>query len=187
MAWWTLLILAAGLASDAGAVAIATALRARQVSFRQALGLAAWCALFQGAMPALGFAAAWAAGPWLAAIDHWVAFLLLAGIGGKMAYEGLRADADAQPSPWPGPRLQVALAFATSLDALIAGITLPALGLGLLAPALAIGGVTLLVVLVGALFGRHLGQRSGRWAETAGGALLILIGGKVLLDHLLAG
>lgn len=185
-AWWTLLVLALSLASDAMAVAIATAIRARHVPLGGGMAFAVWCGGFQAAMPALGYAGAWAAGAWLAAIDHWVAFGVLTLIGMKLAIEGIRTDETSAQSPWPGLRLQVSLAFATSIDALAAGVTLPALGLGALWPALTIGVVTLVLVLVGAFCGRYLGVRIGRGAELFGGALLILIGARMLISHLLA-
>lgn len=184
-AWWTLIVLALGLASDAMAVAIATAIRARRVPVIGGLSFAGWCGGFQGLMPALGYAGALALGAWIAAVDHWVAFIVLGGIGVKLAYEGLKADDAATASPWPGLRMQVSLALATSIDALVAGVTLPALGFGMWWPALVIGGVTLALVLVGTFLGRHLGMRIGRWAEVVGGVLLILIGTRILISHLL--
>ncbi|HEX3132449.1 MAG TPA: manganese efflux pump MntP family protein [Planctomycetota bacterium] len=183
--WWTLLALAGGLATDAAAVAIAAAIRARQVPLLGGFTFASWCALFQGAMPVIGYATATMLGSWFAVVDHWIAFIVLAGIGVKLAIEGLKAEADAPASPWPSVRMQVSLALATSIDALVAGVTLPALGLGILWPALIIGGVTLLAVLLGAFFGRHLGVRIGRRAEVVGGVLLVLIGTRILISHLM--
>ena len=185
-AWWTLVVLALSLATDAMAVAIATAMRARRVPLGGGLAFAAWCGGFQGAMPALGYAGAWAAGAWLSAIDHWIAFTVLTLIGMKLAIDGVRTHEAAAPAPWPGVRLQVSLAFATSIDAAVAGVTLPALGLGAWWPALTIGVITLVLVLVGAFCGRHLGERIGRGAELCGGVLLILIGTRMLISHLLA-
>ncbi len=186
-AWWTLVVLAAGLASDAGAVAIASAIRARRVPLLGGWSFACWCAAFQGVMPAIGYAGAWVAGPWLAEVDHWLAMAILGGIGGKLVYEGARAAAETTHAPWPGQRLQITLAFATSIDALAAGVTLPVIGLGLLRPVLAIAGLTLLIVVLGAFGGRHLSVGSGRWAGVAGGVLLILIGVHILVAHLTAG
>ncbi|MBA3699251.1 MAG: manganese efflux pump [Planctomycetes bacterium] len=185
-AWWTLLLLALGLASDAVAVAIATAIRARHVPVGGGVEFGLWCGTFQGVMPALGYAGALAAGAWLAAVDHWIAFFVLGAIGVKLAIEGLRGDETQTQSPWPGLRIQMSLAFATSIDALVAGVTLPALGLGIWWPSLVIGGVTLVLVLIGAFLGRHLGVRIGRRAEVVGGVLLILIGTRILVSHLMA-
>lgn len=185
-AWWTLIVLALGLATDAMAVAIATAIRARHVPVIGGLSFGVWCGGFQGLMPALGYAGALALGSWIAAVDHWIAFIVLGGIGVKLALDGLKADDAAAPAPWPGLRLQLSLAVATSIDALVAGVTLPALGLGILWPALVIGGITLVLVLLGAFLGRHLGIRIGRRAEVVGGVLLILIGTRILVSHLMA-
>ncbi len=183
-AWWTLIVLALGLATDAMAVAIATAIRARHVPVVGGIAFGAWCGGLQGLMPALGYAGALAIGAWLEVVDHWIAFIVLGGIGVKLALEGLKAQEDAPPSPWPGMRMQVSLALATSIDALVAGVTLPALGLGILWPVLVIGGITLVLVLLGAFLGRHLGERIGRRAEVVGGVLLILIGARILFSHL---
>lgn len=185
-AWWTLIVLALGLASDAMAVAIATAIRVRQVPVIGGMSFAVWCGGFQGLMPALGYAGALALGAWIAAVDHWIAFIVLGGIGLKLVYEGLKADDAVTASPWPGLRMQVSLALATSIDALVAGVTLPALEIGVLWPALMIGGITLVLVLIGAFLGRHLGVRIGRRAEVVGGVLLILIGTRILISHLMA-
>ena len=184
-AWWTLIVLALGLATDAMAVAIAAAIRARRVPVIGGISFGGWCGGFQGLMPVAGYAGALALGSWIAAVDHWIAFIVLGGIGVKLALEGLKADADTPPSPWPGVRLQVSLAFATSIDALVAGVTIPALGLGILWPALTIGGITVVLVLIGAFIGRHLGVRIGRWAEVIGGILLVLIGTRILISHLM--
>jgi putative Mn2+ efflux pump MntP len=186
MVWLTLVVLALGLAADAGAVAVATAIRARQVPVVGGLSFAWWCGVFQGVMPAIGYGGAVAAGSWLAAVDHWVAFVVLGGIGVKLAIEGLRAAEDAPASPWPSLRLQLSLALATSVDALVAGVTLPALEMGILVPALVIGGITGLLVVAGAFLGRHVGVRLGRWAEVVGGVLLIVIGTRILISHLVA-
>jgi len=185
-AWWTLLLLALGLASDAMAVAIATGIRARKVPVIGGLAFGIWCGGFQGAMPALGYAGALALGTWIAAVDHWIAFVVLGGIGVKLAIDGLKTHEDAPPSPWPRVQMQISLALATSIDALVAGVTLPALGLGMLWPALAIGGITLVLVLIGAFLGRHLGVRIGRRAEVVGGVLLMVIGTRILISHLMA-
>jgi putative Mn2+ efflux pump MntP len=183
-AWWTLVVLALGLASDAMAVAIATAIRARQVPVGGGVEFGLWCGVFQGLMPALGYAVALAAGSWLEAVDHWLAFIVLGAIGGKIIREGFNADDAAPQAPWPGARMQATLALATSIDALVAGVTLPTLGLGILWPALVIGGVTLALVLTGVFLGRRLGIRLGRRAEVVGGVLLVLIGARILFSHL---
>jgi manganese efflux pump family protein len=185
-AWWTLVVLAFSLATDAMAVAIATAIRARQVPLSGGLAFGIWCGGFQGLMPALGYAGALAFGSWLAAVDHWIAFVVLGGIGVKLALDGLKTEDAAAPAPWPGWRLQFSLALATSIDALVVGVTLPALGLGILVPVLVIGGITLVLVVFGAFLGRHLGVRIGRWAEVVGGVLLIVIGARILVSHLMA-
>src|SRR5688572_10002398 len=117
-AWWTLLVLALSLASDAMAVAIATAIRARHVPLGRGLAFGVWCGGFQAAMPAIGYAGAWAVGAWLAAIDHWVAFIVLTLIGMKLAIDAVKGDETSPQAPWPGLRMQMSLAFATSIDAL---------------------------------------------------------------------
>jgi putative Mn2+ efflux pump MntP len=148
----------------------------------QALAMATVFALLQGLMPLLGSWLGHEAGQWIDRYDHWIALALLGGIGVKMIVEALRRHPE-EPAPWPGRRALLLLGLATSLDALVAGLSLGLLGLRPLLAAALIAAVTFVLVLAGIAVGRRIGPALGTWSELAGGALLIGIGAKIALDH----
>lgn len=181
--------LAFALAMDAFAASIAAGARLGRVSGRQIFRLAFHFGLFQAAMPVLGWLAGSTIARWIETWDHWVAFGLLAFVGGRSVLsalrgEGLAADG-AQKDPTRGATL-VMLAVATSIDALAVGIGMAALKVDILLPVLLIGLVAGGMTVVGLLFGARLGRRFGRWMEAAGGLVLVGIGVKILTEHLLA-
>jgi putative Mn2+ efflux pump MntP len=174
-------LLAVALAMDAVAAALARGGSASDGGSRWRLaaetGLA--CGLAQGAMPLLGYGVASAfAGP-MAAIDHWVAFAILAILGLNMLRASFRG---AETSPGRGSL--VWMAFATSVDAAAAGVTLPLFGVPVWLAAGVIGGVAAVLSGAASLLGAWIGARLGRWAGAAGGVLLILIGARILAEHL---
>jgi putative Mn2+ efflux pump MntP len=183
--WPTLLGIALGLAMDAFAVAIATGLTLPEVTRRHTFRLAFHFGLFQFLMPVLG----WFAGSQLAAyiggFDHWLAFGLLAFVGGKMLWES-RHDEEARRDrrdPTRGWTL-VTLSLATSIDALAVGLSLAFLGESIWAPSVVIGLVAAALTTVGLKFGSRFGSRCGKWAEILGGCVLLLIGARILAGHL---
>lgn len=179
---WVALTLAIGLAMDATAVAAARAVVAPR---RDAVVLPLLFGGFQAAMAWLGWVTADWGGDWFAAWDHWIAFGLLAFMGGKMALAGWRgsdeADAVARPS---SVKTYVVLAFATSADAGAAGVTLPLLPTDPWISVAWIGAVTAVLVAAGFEIGRRLGDRFGPKLEILGGVALIAIGAKILIEHL---
>jgi len=177
---------ALGLSMDACAVAISRGLGAQHASWRQAATMGAIFGLFQGAMPCIGFALGVGARDTIAAFDHWVAFVLLAGIGGKMLWEA-RMAVEPVAGGWPRLGTLVVLGLATSVDALAAGFTLATLEVPLALAAGLIGGITFVLATVCAHFGRHLGARAGRAADVLGGVLLIGLGIWILTSHLTQG
>jgi putative Mn2+ efflux pump MntP len=171
--------LALGLAMDATAVAATRGLRPRR---GEAWVLAVLFGGFQAGMAALGWLLGETGGPYVATWDHWIAFALLVGIGGKMLWESRHDDHD--ETERTGALLYLGLALATSIDAAAAGVTLPLLGA---APWLAlalIGGVTAVLTVAGYRAGNALGRRVGSRLEIVGGLVLIAIGVKVLVEHL---
>lgn len=131
---------------------------------------------------ALGLAAAGL----VAAVDHWIAFLLLGGVGGKMVYEAIRRHRDTETAEPPRSRglvTLVATAIGTSIDAAAVGVTLAFLGADILLIALAIGFTTFVLATMGMLLGRVMGARFGAIVELCGGLGLIAIGTTILLDH----
>ena len=187
----SLLALALALAMDAFAVALAAGAGMRQVFFAPCLRLSASFGFFQWLMPVIGWAAGLALAGLVQAAAHWIAFALLAFIGGRMIREALVADAGADekgPHADPSRGLTLlALAVATSIDALAVGLSFAVLGLAIWGPALVIGIVCALMTTLGCLLGRRAALVLGGKAEILGGAVLIAIGVKILVSGLMGG
>ena len=195
MKFYELFILAVGLSMDAFAVAVCKGLAMRRVSLRQAAWVGLWFGGFQFLMPLLGFLLANSFAQAIASFDHWIAFLLLAVIGGNMVREALSAGEE-EVSGDLSVRAMFLLAVATSIDALaagislVAGVSLPLLVNGRFNPAsiwVAIGLIgltTFLLSTAGVKLGNRFGARYEKKAELAGGLILILLGLKIMLEHL---
>ena len=182
-----LLLIAVGLSMDAFAVSICRGLGMRRLNLRTAAVLALFFGCFQALMPLVG----WALGSqlmWLIApVDHWVAFVLLAFIGGKMLWEAFHEDDEGcgcEDTSAIDLREFLVLAVATSIDALAAGISFAALNVDIVASVSLIGVITFALSFVGVAVGHFFGARYERPASVVGGVVLILIGIKVLLEHL---
>jgi putative Mn2+ efflux pump MntP len=138
--------------------------------------------------PLAGWALGYAAADYVKAWDHWIAFVLLLVLGGRMLLGALKA-ADGEEPAKParhGFWLLVATGFATSIDAMAVGVGLAFLDVNITTVALAIGFATFAMVTLGVMVGRLLGHIAGRWAEAVGGLLLIGIGSVILFEHLTA-
>ena len=178
-----LFLLAVGLAMDAFAVAVCKGLSIQKLKLRHALLVGLWFGVFQALMPAVGYLLGSAFAGLVQAVDHLVAFILLGIIGGNMIREGVKGDAeDCDPSLAFGTMLM--LAVATSIDALAVGITFAFLNVPILAAVAFIGVVTFVISALGVKIGNLFGARYKSKAEIFGGAVLILIGAKILLEHL---
>lgn len=174
-----LLLTSLGLSLDACAVSVALSLRYKS---KVRLGTAAFAfALFQALMPLLGYLVGLPFEGWVEPIDHWVAFLLLGGLGLKMLLE---KEGNSKSSQSLSVGLIASLALATSLDAFAVGIGLHALGWNLLPSVACIGGVTLLLCLFGMIAGRYLHSSHTDRIEKIGGLVLIGLGIKILIEHL---
>ena len=182
----TLVLVALGVSADAFAVAVGKGLERRRRDLRQALVVAAVFGAFQAGMPLLGWFVGSELEDLVTSVDHWVAFVLLAAVGGRMLHEALTADGTVAPPRGIGWRELLVLALATSVDALAVGITFAFLPLRILPAVLLIGATTAVVSFGGVLLGQRAGARWRRPAELAGGVVLIGIGVKILLDHLSA-
>lgn len=180
----TLFVLALGLAMDATAVAAARGLTAQRVGPKQVLLVALWFGGAQGLMPVLGAALGGLVGPSLAAYNQWIGALVLWAIGGKMLLDAFRNSEDegeaAEADPF-APRIMFLLALATSLDAFAVGVTLPLLKAPIVLAALVIGCVTAVASGLGLLVGSRFGALFGKRLDIAGGAVLLLLGVRVLL------
>jgi putative Mn2+ efflux pump MntP len=177
-----LFILAFALAMDAFAVSVCQGAAARH-GWREALRMGGAFGLAQGIMPAFGWVLSFALAGVIEAVDHWIAFVLLGGLGIKMIYEGLQPSECAVRNALDGRALLLA-AIATSIDAAAAGVTLPTLGLPVLLSCAVIAIVTGVFCVFGVLSGARLGQRFGKRAEIAGGLVLIALGTQTLGRHL---
>ena len=192
MGWIELLFLAGSLAMDAFAVSISNGILIGCANRRLTLRIAGAFGIFQGLMPMIGYLVAGLFATQIKAIDHWVAFALLAFIGGKMLWEVFfegEEEHHGDPRSW---KVLFLMSIATSIDAMAAGVTMALDRTELLAPwygYLLCCGVITLVTFVFCLFGVQLGCRTGnrygKYAEIAGGVVLIGLGVKILLEHLL--
>jgi putative Mn2+ efflux pump MntP len=188
MDWWLLLGIAVGLAMDAFAAAIAISVGLGRLSVRQTFRLAWHFGLFQAMMPVVGWFGGMSVERWISTWDHWLAFGLLALVGGRMLASGLRRDRKeaSRLDPTRGLTL-VVLSVATSIDALAVGLSFAALGVRIWLPSAVIGVTAALLTVVGTALGSRLGGRFGRWMEVLGGLLLIAIGVRIVFTHLTGG
>jgi manganese efflux pump family protein len=177
--------LAVALAMDCFAITLGMACGSRGLTMRQAVRMGVYFGGFQFFMPVIGWFAGDRALALIKNFDHWVAFGLLALIGGRMIYESFTMSDEekaCRPDQTRGSRLLV-LALATSIDALAVGLSLGVVRTGILYPAIVIGVTSFVMTLVGARLGPALGRVIGKRAELAGGLILIGIGVKILFEH----
>lgn len=192
MSFDAILLLAVGLAMDATAVSAARGLAAPKLLPRHVLTVALFFGGFQALMPLVGWGVGAHVGPLVQAWDHWIAFGLLAAIGGKMLWEARGADDDddderASPAEDPfGFKVMLLLAVATSIDALAVGFTLPMLSAPFLLSLATIGVTTALLSALGLFAGRRFGALLGKRLDLAGGLVLVGLGTKILVEHLTA-
>jgi len=176
--------IAVGLAMDALAVSIAAGLTIPRLTGRHVFRLAWHFGLFQFMMPILGWLAGTTISQHIQAYDHWLAFGLLALIGGKMLREGLAADGSQDKGDPTRGLMLVTLSVATSIDALAVGLSIAFLQVSVWVPSVVIGIVAGTLTTLGIVFGSRLGKRWQHRAEIAGGCVLILIGIRILISHI---
>ncbi len=181
----TIVLIALGLSMDAFAVSIATGFQIKRLHVFHALRTALFFGLFQAVMPVIGWLAGMGLRPYIAALDHWVAFGLLLAIGAKMIYEAFSLGEDSADDPHSIYTLLV-LSVATSVDALAVGLGLTFLQVAILLPAVVIGVITFAMCLAGGFIGQRFGHFFEKWIEAAGGIILIAIGSMILFRHLTA-
>ena len=169
---------------DATAVAAARGCAVKQLRVPEVLSMALLFGIAQALMPTLGWVLGASAGPWVSAIDHWIAFVVLAALGIKMLREAAHYE-DQAPAPGVGFQMMLGLALATSIDALAVGLTLPLLNAPFVLSIVTIGVVTTLLSALGSVVGRRFGSLVGKRLDIFGGLVLIFIGCKILIEHLL--
>lgn len=188
MTFFMLVLLALGLSMDAFAVSVVNSMCRAGMTRRTAVFTSAMFGIFQGAMPLLGFAVGGAFANAIGSVDHWIAFALLAFIGGKMLWECIRAWRDPAQCPVNQTLTLGAIltqSVATSIDALAVGISLAALNVNIWAAAALIAGITFVCCLLGHFLGKKCGGLLGKVAQLAGGLILVGIGVKILVEHLM--
>ena len=178
-----LFLIGVGLSMDAFAVAVCKGLAMPRMRWRQAAGIALSFGLFQALMPILGWALGRQFETYITSVDHWIAFVLLSLIGGNMIREALsKEEEDCDPSL--APLTMLVLAVATSIDALAVGVTFAFLRVDILPAVALIGVCTFVISAIGVKVGNVFGVRYKSKAELFGGMVLVLIGVKILLEHL---
>ena len=180
----TMLLIAVGLAMDAFAVSIASGISTVQNRRKNALLMASFFGGFQMLMPLIGWSVGLTLQDLISEVDHWIAFGLLTFIGAKMLYDSTKKGKDCQTSVLRLSSL-LTLAVATSIDALMVGLSFAFIQSSIVVPLLVIGAVTFALSFAGFIFGCSIGQVFESRIKIVGGLILIAIGVKILLDALL--
>ncbi len=182
-----LVLIGVGLSMDAFAVALCKGLGMRRINYAHAAVIALFFGVFQAVMPLIGWVLGTQFARYITSVDHWIAFALLGYIGGKMIWDALHEAPETAPCAGEG-RLDLKellmLAVATSIDALAVGITFAFLQVSILPAVATIGLITFSLSFAGVVVGNRFGTRFQKKAEIAGGVVLVLIGLKILLEHL---
>ena len=174
-----LFLTALSLSMDAFAASVAMAVQTKK-TFRLVI-LSALFGLFQGLMPLLGYWLGQAFEVFISPVDHWLAFVLLSGLGSRVLIQKDSDEVNFKHLSW---KLMFILAVATSIDAFVVGISLPLLTEHVFFAALEIGMITFLLSLIGIFVGRRFGDSSSSYATKFGGLILIFLGIKILISHL---
>ena len=188
MNWISIALLSLAMSTDAFAAAVGKGTALQQPRWSEALRTGAIFGVIEAITPVIGWALGLTAANYVEASDHWIAFVLLVGLGLRMIYKGFTA-----PTVHKGEKLTrhpfwlLALTgFATSIDAMAVGVGLAFINVNVLPVAAAIGFTTFVAVTAGVMVGRALGTVAGKWAEICGGVLLAGIGAAILMEHLSA-
>jgi len=178
--------IAVGLAMDAFAVSVASSSIFKELNIRHALRMAFFFGAFQAIMPLIGYAAGQTVADHIVKWDHWIAFVLLVSVGGKMIYEAFKMkqveDKPKDPSNLP---VLLVLSIATSIDALAVGITLSLITSYIFRAVATIGVITFIISYIGYIIGKRMGHFFENKIEIIGGLILIGIGFKILISHLI--
>lgn len=181
-------VLAVGMSVDALLASLGRGAVAQRPRFAEALRTGAIFGIVEAITPLIGWAAGFAASQYVAAVDHWIAFVLLGIVGGRMVLHSLKPTAE-RTAESQGNSLWTVMATAigTSIDAMAVGVSLAFLDVNIVVVALAIGFATFLMSTGGMMAGNLIGAKFGRWAERVGGMALVGLGISILFSHLTAG
>lgn len=183
MKLFELFLIALGLSMDAFAVAICKGLSVQKLQVKHMVLVGAYFGVFQAVMPLIGYFLGSQFQSYIVSVDHWIAFVLLAIIGLSMIREAVSKDEEEVNASFD-VKTMVLLAVATSIDALAVGVTFAFLNVDIVPAVSFIGIITFVLSMVGVKIGNVFGARFKSKAEIFGGIVLILIGGKILLEHL---
>lgn len=185
MAITELVLLAIGLSMDAAAVSISNSLCIKKISVKHVLQMALAFAVFQGIMPLIGYFAANNFETVIERFDHWIAFILLSIIGGKMLHEAIKQEEQQDCSLMQLTlRLLLVQAVATSIDALAVGISLSALNVNIFYSVAIISAITFVICTIAVVIAKRFGNILGKRAGIVGGIILIGIGVKIFIEHM---
>ena len=184
MGFVTLLIIAIGLSFDSFAVSVSSGIIKNTIDFFNAVKIALSLAFFQGTMPLFGWFLGKSVSDSISEYGHWVAFGLLGILGTRMILSSLRKKREAINMNPLHPLVLLSLSIATSIDALIVGVSFAFFELSLLVAVILIGSITFLASMLGILFGKKISHQYGKKMEILGGLVLISIGLKILLENL---
>lgn len=179
-----ILLISISLAMDCFAVSICYGFASNQLKARLVLRMALFFGFFQGIMPVIGWLTALSFIELISSADHWVAFGLLLIIGTKMITEAVRGKGMSEYANFDRFIVILGLSIATSIDALIIGLSFALLEVNILKAVIVIGVVSFIFTLAGIYLGKRIGSKFGKTSEIIGGAILISIGAKILIEHL---
>lgn len=177
------LLISIGLAMDAFAVSVCKGLSMKKMNWKKAIIIGLYFGIFQALMPVLGYFLGTTFDHFITSIDHWISLILLAGIGINMIKEAFTQDSE-NCNDKIDAKTMVILSIATSIDALAVGITFACLRVKIILPSISIGLITFTLSIIGVRIGNRFGNKYQSRAEFSGGLILILLGIKILLEHL---
>lgn len=177
-------MIAIGLSMDAVAVAVCLGGTNVRINLKQAVIVAIWFGAFQALMPLIGWFVGVTLKELITSIDHWIAFFILLFIGVKMIYESYHHKPDVIPAESIKLNILFLLSIATSIDALAVGISFAFMDIEIINPIIIIGLITFILSLIGVYLGKRVGILFAKRIEVTGGIILILIGTRILLQHI---
>lgn len=183
MNFFTLLLLSIGLSFDTFAVSVSSGLLKKEIIFTQAVRIAFFFAFFQAAMPVIGWLGGISIKGIIEPFDHWIAFSLLVLIGLRMIIESFKDKEEKTLNP-TDIKFIIGMAIATSIDALVVGVSFAIVEVNIILALFLIGSVTFLASMLGILCGKKSGAKLGKRMEVLGGLILIGIGVKILVEHM---
>lgn len=187
MSLLSIIVLAFSMSMDAFAVSVGRGAALGRPRFSETLRTGVVFGVVEAITPLIGWAAGVAAARFVTAVDHWIAFGLLAAVGINMLRAAMSTAQEEEKKPGMSFAMLIATAIGTSLDAMAVGVSLAFLEVNILVIAVAIGAATFLMASGGMLVGRLIGERFGRYAEGVAGVALIILGSTILYEHLMAG